>query len=187
MEKDASRIASKTDQEIEQLANDLATDDNHLQNLQKTLTNSATPSEAIPTIAASIAEVTVRRVKNAKRLETLRFESLNINAENLYDAQSLLQLRAETSPADRPALNRRIRARIATLVTEIWVLIQPIKRSCRIIHVQIFLRSQTKPRYLQIEPKRATTVPAWDLADVDLRTWHKCNIADMPTFAKVKN
>lgn len=108
--------------------------------------------------------------RSGRELDGLKLESLTGRAEALTECQSLRTYRDEEarSPEERTELDRRIKAAIPSVVSEIWVQPQKVTLRTQIVHVQIFLRSGAR-RYVQLLPRKLHGVSPWQLHGHDLR------------------
>jgi hypothetical protein len=123
--------------------------------------------------------LTVIKALNAKkdeqtaRLEALKAQAAVNTSAALEEAQSMVALMATKKGEERDQLRRRVKARLQSLVSEIWVLIE--KRGARrVAQCQMFLKSG-KVRELAIHhpPIKAGDEPflLTDLTGVDLRNY----------------
>ena len=123
----------------------------------------ATDSDLLPSVQTGIIEARRRQREKAKELRALEEEASTSRTKSLGACQSALSL------LDTPERRRVGKARIRQLVEAIWVLVQPVSRTSRIIHAQLYLRGGRRV-YRQLRP---TTLPAgvavWQLEPCDFR------------------
>lgn len=115
---------------------------------------------------------------SAQERDRLQLETRSGRAEALTETQTLWGMRQQVAGDERVALDRRIRAALPAVVSEIWVQGQELGKQKRIVHIQIYLRSGARldavslpaplSRHETLAPLM-TGVVVWDLAGHDLR------------------
>jgi hypothetical protein len=118
------------------------------------------PASILPALDQASAELKALR----RRRQLLQQECQSGRAEALTQAQTLIQLRAETTdPAERRALDERIADAIPAVVSQIWVQSQELSKRRALHHVQIWLHNGDC-RYLQLPcPHLPAGVAVWQL------------------------
>jgi hypothetical protein len=107
-------------------------------------------------VAAELKEVRRQR-------QQLQQECQSSRAEALTQAQTLIQLRAETTdPAERQALDERIADAIPGVVSQVWIQPQHVSARRAVFHVQIWLHSG-ECRYFQLLPPQLHGAELWQL------------------------
>lgn len=101
-------------------------------------------------LADKIVQWSERREKELEALEQLRTRTTNAVGESLRDAQSLITALTSAGEENKNELRLRLRARIAELVKEIWILPYDVEvpkkqprtgnRRQRVADVQVFFR-----------------------------------------------
>jgi DNA invertase Pin-like site-specific DNA recombinase len=124
-----------------------------------------TDPDLLPSVQRGIVEVRRRHRERAKELQALEEEVHTNRTKSLGACQSVLGL------LDTPERRRIAKARIRQLVEEIWIMVQPIHRNSRIIHVQLYLRGGGgRPLYRQIWPLNPPpSLTPWQLGACDFR------------------
>src|SRR5262249_34077678 len=89
-------------------------------------------------------------------------------AEALTECQTLRELRDATEGEERAELERRIRAALPSVVSEIWVQPQKVSQRHQIVHIQIYLRSG-QSRCPQLLPRNLHGSAPWQVDGWDLR------------------
>lgn len=142
-----SKQQTDKDEELANLMGKLAKLDHEIEDLKAKMTGDLAEDEDY----ADLFERKVRQKKNtAARLERVRGELMGNLGETLGETKTLAELLDKAEASDRRNLRVKIKSRIRSLVSEIWVL--PIKehRKTR-AYVQVFLKSGIS-RYLIVEP-----------------------------------
>jgi hypothetical protein len=83
------------------------------------------------------------RAKTARRLETLKLQSVSGRAEALAEAQTLNELRATLDGEERREVDERIRNVLPSLVAGIEVEVHPLPPRGKEVDITIHLRSGT--------------------------------------------
>ena len=128
----------------------------------------ADPEQDAAVILPALARVSADLKASALERDRLQLETHSGRAEALTEAQTLHQLRGKAEGEERAELDRRIKAALPSVVSEIWVQAQKVSDRRKIFHVQIYLRGGTR-RYLQLLPMKDCSVRPWQLEGFDLR------------------
>jgi DNA invertase Pin-like site-specific DNA recombinase len=128
----------------------------------------ADPEEDLTINREVLRRVTEELVGVSTELQALKLESKTGRAEALTEVQTLWQLVAEAEGEERNELDRRIKAALPSVVSEIRVQCQRISERTQIVHVGIYLRSGTC-RYVRLMPENLRGVRPWNLDKYDLR------------------
>jgi DNA invertase Pin-like site-specific DNA recombinase len=165
------------EQRIQLLTSELVALDHRLRALEGQAADPRQDADLLPSLLAIIGRVAKQKAAKAKELRALKEEAVGGRTETLGEAQSLLRLLAEAPEGEKAALRRRVKARLRLLIESAWVLVQPINRQRRIVHVQIYLRGGRRV-YRQVLPPHAPPglVP-WDLAGADFRAGDRGGVA----------
>ena len=122
-----------------------------------------------PSIERAIGELTRQKETVGKARRALKEKaSASGLHETLTEYKELRKILRKAAPDERGPLRRRVKARVRNLLEEIWVLIQPIHKSCRIIHVVLYFRGGTR-RYVRSVPALRRVVEPWHCANFDFR------------------
>jgi DNA invertase Pin-like site-specific DNA recombinase len=142
--------------------------------------------EALGELIEAAKELGLKQAAAARELKRLQMEGQSGREETLGETQSLLALWGETrGTAEEAAMANRIRGRLEALTEGIWVLVQPLSRQKRILHLQIYLRG-ARPIYHQVIPRRLPPgTSVWQLAGCDFRAGDIGDAAGRPRPAKL--
>jgi hypothetical protein len=78
-----------------------------------------------------------------RRLEELKADAASCKAVNLGEVQSLLTLLGSVKGDELREVRRRLKAKVRSVVSEIWVHITQVSHMQRVAQVQIHLRNGT--------------------------------------------
>jgi len=129
----------------------------------------ANPDEDMDEARDALHQVKEALASAAQERDRLKEESRSGRLEVLTEAQTLVQMRRQTSGTERDELNHKIKAALPTVVSEIWVQAQRISARVHVTHAQLVLCSG-RVRTVAILPRRRLDgLPLWVLANHDLR------------------
>ena len=134
--------ADESEAEIAELTGKLVVMDHRIQDAEQ---KAADPEEESPETYLGLLKVLHKGKKAAvRRLEELKADSASCKAVNLGEVQSLLGLLSSVKGDELREVRRKLKAKIRSLVTEIWVHITPVNQMHRVAQVQIHLRNGTQ-------------------------------------------
>jgi Recombinase/Resolvase, N terminal domain len=149
---------------IKDLSNDVMKLADLLAQLEAKQRDPHTDPDLRPSVDIGIIDVRRQQREKTKELRSLEEEANTSRTKSLGACQSALSL------LDTTERRHVAKVRIRQLVESIWLLVQPVTRTSRIIHAQIYLRGGRRV-YRQLRP--ATPLPAgvtvWQLEPCDFR------------------
>jgi DNA invertase Pin-like site-specific DNA recombinase len=157
------RIGELT-QEVEALADRLKT-------LEEQQIDPKTNKRLLPSIQRGIIAVSENHEEKTRELRQLEEEAHTNRTKPLGACQSALAL------LDTAERRRTAKGRIRQLVESIWLLVQPVSRTSRIVHVQIYLRGGRKVYRQILPPNPPAGLRPWPLRDCDFRAGNVGDIA----------
>jgi DNA invertase Pin-like site-specific DNA recombinase len=122
-----------------------------------------TDPDLLPSVQQGIVAVRRRQRERAKELRALEEEASTSRTKTLGACRSALSL------LDTPERRRAAKARIRQLVESIWVRVQPVSRTCRIVHAHIYLRGGRRVYRQIIPPDLPPGTAVWQLGACDFR------------------
>jgi hypothetical protein len=138
-----------------------------------TVNKQAVESDDITTYLPVIKALTDKKNEQTAKLEVLKTQAAVSQTDALEETQSMVALMARKKGEERNQLRRRVKARLQTLVKEIWVLIEKLGAR-RVAQCQMFLDSGKMREFVVHHPKAKPDdepFPLTDLAGVDLRNY----------------
>jgi hypothetical protein len=136
---------------------------------------------AFDSLLELLGQLETNKKATEERLERLRAEAEGRPADDLAEAQHIVDLVYQAPEGEREALRDRLRSRIRQLVSEIWILVGSESRYHRRATVQVFFKKGGF-RFLQFENvgkgrNRGTTFmtnkDGCDPPAIDLRAWRE--------------
>ncbi|VTU01623.1 resolvase domain-containing protein : Resolvase OS=Rhodopirellula sallentina SM41 GN=RSSM_03343 PE=4 SV=1: Resolvase: Recombinase [Gemmataceae bacterium] len=127
--------------EIAGLTGKLVVLDHRIQDAEQ---KASDPTEENPEVYVGLLK-TLHKTKRetVQRLEELKADAASCKAVNLGEVQSLLGLLASVKGDELKEVRRKLKAKVRSLVTEIWVHITRVTHMTRVAQVQIHLRNGT--------------------------------------------
>lgn len=125
--------------EIADLTGKLVVMDHRIQDSEQ---KASDPAEEDPEVYVSLLKTLNRKKKDTvRRLEELKADAASCKAVNLGEVQSLLGLLSSVQAEELKEVRRKLKAKVRSVVTEIWVHITRVNHMQRIAQVQIHLRN----------------------------------------------
>ncbi len=127
--------------EIAELSGKLVVMDHRIQDAES---KAADPDEESPETYHGLLKALHKSKKEAvRRLEELKADAASCKAVNLGEVQSLLGLLGSVEGDELKDVRRKLKAKVRSVVTEIWVHITRVTHMSRVAQVQIHLRNGT--------------------------------------------
>jgi DNA invertase Pin-like site-specific DNA recombinase len=128
--------------EIADLGGKLVVMDHRIQDAEH---KASDPDEETPEVYVGLLKALHKSKKEAvRRLEELKADAASCKAVNLGEVQSLLGLLGSVEGDELREVRRKLKARIRTVVSEIWVHITRVNHMQRVAQVQIHLKNGTR-------------------------------------------
>lgn len=127
--------------EIADLTSKLVVMDHRIQDAEE---KASDPEEENPEVYVGLLKALHKTKKETvKRLEELKADAASCKAVNLGEVQSLLGLMASVKGDELREVRRKLKGKIRTVLSEIWVHITRVNHMSRVAQVQIHLRNGT--------------------------------------------
>lgn len=127
--------------EIADLTGKLVVMDHRIQDAEQ---KAADPDEENPEVYVGLLKTLHKAKKETvRRLEELKAEAANCKAVNLGEVQSLLGLLGSVKGDELKEVRRKLKAKVRSVVSEIWVHITRVTHMTRVAQLQIHLRNGT--------------------------------------------
>lgn len=162
---DRPEEVNEREERIKALQEQLTKKNHRYEQLQQAAANE---EEDLEFTLSAQRQVKADRDSIAKELQALKLESRTGRGEALAEAQSLQALREEAQGDERTELDRRIRAALPEIVSEIWIQCQKVSERHQFVHVQVWLQSG-QCRHALVKPENMHGVEPWNLKSWDLR------------------
>jgi DNA invertase Pin-like site-specific DNA recombinase len=150
------RRISELSREVMALAGRLAT-------LEAQQIDPATDPDLLPSLQGGIVEARRRQRERTRELRALEEEANTSLTKWLGACQSVLSL------LDTPERRRTAKARIRQLVESIWLVVQPVRHGCRVVHAQIYLRGGRRVYRTMRPDVLPPSFALWRCKDADFR------------------
>lgn len=127
--------------EIADLTGKLVVLDHRIQDAEQ---KASDPEEESPEVYVGLLK-TLHKTKRetVRRLEELKADAASCKAVNLGEVQSLLGLLGSVNSDELKEVRRKLKAKVRSVVSEIWVHITRVSHMSRVAQVQIHLRNGT--------------------------------------------
>jgi DNA invertase Pin-like site-specific DNA recombinase len=136
--------------------------------LEEQIANPDTEEEGAIALSSIVARVAANQAELKKELKGLQEQSRSGRADELGELKGMIQLLGDTEGAELADLRRRIKTRLRSLIACIWVVVQPICKGSRYIHVQIDLRAGGRRNGVLSQMRLTKNVMPWSLDETDL-------------------
>jgi hypothetical protein len=128
--------------EIAELTGKLVVMDHRIQDAEQ---KASDPEEENPEVYVGLLKALHRSKKQTvRRLEELKADAASCKAVNLGEVQSLLTLLASVKGDELKEVRKRLKGKIRSVVSEIWVHITRVSHMQRVAQLQIHLRNGNK-------------------------------------------
>lgn len=128
--------------EIAELTGKLVVLDHRIQEAES---KAADPDEESPEVYVGLLKPLHKSKREAvRRLEELKADAASCKAVNLGEVQSLLELLGSVKGDELKEVRRKLKGKVRSVVSEIWVHITRVTHMSRVAQVQIHLRNGTQ-------------------------------------------
>jgi hypothetical protein len=136
------RVSDERSRRMQELTALLTNGRSRLDQIEAALADLTTDGSEVPALQRSAGVIERQMQEMGQELKQLQEEAETSWPSALGEAQSLVEvLREKKGTPEEGAIRLRLKAALRGLLESVWVYVQPVHRTARVIHAQIYFRS----------------------------------------------